>query len=86
MPPLTEEETKTIQEALTKAVEMSTPKTEELEQIEKVEQEAEKVSQQIQQTEQEQNTEQTKEKKKRIFAKLFAGLDKTRKKYIRWRR
>ncbi len=82
VPPLTEEETKTIQEALTKAVEMSTPKTEELEQteqIEKVEQEAEKVSQQIQQTEQEQNTEQTKEKKKGFFAKLFAGLDKTRK-------
>ena len=79
VPPLTEDETKTIQEALTKAVEMSTPKTEELEQIEKVEQEAEKVSQQIQQTEQEQNTEQTKEKKKGFFAKLFAGLDKTRK-------
>ncbi|NDO46787.1 signal recognition particle-docking protein FtsY [Clostridium sp. ASF356] len=91
VPPLTEEEAKTIQQALTKAVEMSTSKTEELEQteqieraeeleqIEKVEQEAEEVSQQIQQAEQEQNTEQTKEKKKGFFAKLFAGLDKTRK-------
>lgn len=76
VPPLTEEQTKTIQQALTKAVEMSTPKTEE---IEETEQEAEKVSQQIQQTEQEQNIEQTKEKKKGFFAKLFAGLDKTRK-------
>ena len=79
VPPLTEEQTKTIQQALTKAVEMSTPKTEEAEQTEKIEQEAEKVSQQIQQTEQEQNIEQTKEKKKGFFAKLFAGLDKTRK-------
>ncbi|WP_035296520.1 signal recognition particle-docking protein FtsY [Clostridium sp. MD294] len=33
----------------------------------------------MQQAEQEQNTEQTKEKKKGFFAKLFAGLDKTRK-------
>lgn len=79
VPPLTEEQTKTIQQALTKAVEMSTPKTEEIEETEEIEQEAEKVSQQIQQTEQEQNIEQTKEKKKGFFAKLFAGLDKTRK-------
>lgn len=73
VPPLTEEEAKTIQQALTKAIEISTPKEQEIEQIEQQAEEA------LQQNIEEQYTEQTKEKKKGFFAKLFAGLDKTRK-------
>lgn len=75
VPPLTEEEAKTIQQALTKAIEISTPKEQEIEQTEKIEQ----IEQQAEEVSQQNIEEQTKEKKKGFFAKLFAGLDKTRK-------
>ena len=75
VPPLTEEEAKTIQQALTKAIEISTPKEQEIEQTEKIEQ----IEQQAEEVPQQNIEEQTKEKKKGFFAKLFAGLDKTRK-------
>ena len=64
--PLTEQETITIQQALSKAVELSTPNEE------SKEQEIEK------QTEQ-QNAEEGKQNKKGFFAKLKEGLDKTRR-------
>ena len=78
VPPLTEEEAKTIQQALTKAIEISTPKEQEIEQTEKIEQ-IEQIEQQAEEVSQQNIEEQTKEKKKGFFAKLFAGLDKTRK-------
>ena len=78
VPPLTEEEAKTIQQALTKAIEISTPKEQEIEQTEKIEQ-IEQIEQQAEEVPQQNIEEQTKEKKKGFFAKLFAGLDKTRK-------
>ena len=82
--PLTEQEAITIQQALSKAIELSTPKTENIEQQSEQQEMTEQTEQieqieQAEQTEQQQNTEENKQSKKGFFAKLKEGLDKTRK-------
>lgn len=82
--PLTEQEAITIQQALSKAIELSTPKTENIEQQSEQQEMTEQIKQteqieQAEQTEQQQNTEENKQSKKGFFAKLKEGLDKTRK-------
>ena len=85
--PLTEQEAITIQQALSKAIELSTPKTENIEQQSEQQEMTEQIKQieqteqieQVEQTEQQQNTEENKQSNKGFFAKLKEGLDKTRK-------